>query len=459
MKIKKILSKDASIYKTLYKMQIKQFSVGDNNLQSKKFITYYGEYSLKHWIRMILCGEIKLPPYQRYFVWSPEKVLRLIENINNDLFIPPVILSSFSGDETDKEANYILDGQQRLSAVLIASLGFFPAKFDTFISDLINEDSVIPEGTYDDEITIAPIKWDLSIIQEIYNQKNILGLASLKEELEKDSRYIKIDKDFLKSFKEPKKVSSNALETYLNIAIDDDFLDNHYLGFSYIKPVVSDACAEKNMFSSIFRNINISSVPLLPEESRAALYWLKPDVVSFLDANFSQTIKVNNRKMDFARSVAYVAEAYMILEKYPNNPPSILKVAMGYGRTRRFEDYIEKYVYNVTENKHSDTFGNFQDLFPNYMQSLNNLKEEFTKLSLPKNYQGLVELDFYLFGLLYWVLFKGKCINKSSKDELKEKLDKAIKNHKKEYLNVAQLGALRERLTSSIKMYKKFAER
>ena len=42
-----------------------------------------------------------------------------------------------------------------------------------------------PEGTYDDEITIAPIKWDLSIIQEIYNQKNILGLASLKEELEK----------------------------------------------------------------------------------------------------------------------------------------------------------------------------------------------------------------------------------------------------------------------------------
>ena len=43
MKIKKILSKDASIYKTLYKMQIKQFSVGDNNLQSKKFITYYGE--------------------------------------------------------------------------------------------------------------------------------------------------------------------------------------------------------------------------------------------------------------------------------------------------------------------------------------------------------------------------------------------------------------------------------
>jgi hypothetical protein len=425
---------------------------------AKKFITYYGEYSLKHWIRMILCGEITLPPYQRYFVWSPDKVLRLIENINNDLFIPPVIISSFSGDQNDKEANYILDGQQRLSAVLIASLGYFPAKFDTFISDLINEDSVTAEGTYDEEISITPIKWDLKILQDLYQQKKLLGLDALKEELKNDARYIKIDKDFSASFKDPQKVSANALDTYLKTTFNDDFLDNHYLGFSYIKPVVSDARAEKNMFSSIFRNINISSVPLLPEESRAALYWLKPDVVSFLDADFSKTIKVNNKKMDFARSLAYVAEAYMMLEKTPTHLPPILKVAMGYGRTRRFEDYIEKYVYNVTQNKYSNTFGNFQELFPNCMQSLNHLKEEFTTLSLPKNYQGLVELDFYLFGLLYWVLFKGKCISTSINDELKKKLDKAIKNHKKEYPSVAQLGALRARLTSSIKLYKKFVE-
>lgn len=84
----------------------------------------------------ILNKEIVLPPYQRYFVWKPGKVLRLIENINGALFVPPVILSSFSGDTQDKEANYILDGQQRLSAFLLTYLGYFPTGFDKFSSNL-----------------------------------------------------------------------------------------------------------------------------------------------------------------------------------------------------------------------------------------------------------------------------------------------------------------------------------
>lgn len=29
---------------------------------------YYGEYSLKHWIDLILKQDIELPLYQRYFV-------------------------------------------------------------------------------------------------------------------------------------------------------------------------------------------------------------------------------------------------------------------------------------------------------------------------------------------------------------------------------------------------------
>lgn len=31
---------------------------------------YYGEYTLKHWIRLMLKEEIVLPEYQRHFVWS-----------------------------------------------------------------------------------------------------------------------------------------------------------------------------------------------------------------------------------------------------------------------------------------------------------------------------------------------------------------------------------------------------
>ncbi len=35
---------------------------------------YYGEYSLSHWIKLILKGNIKLPKYQRGFVWDESDV-------------------------------------------------------------------------------------------------------------------------------------------------------------------------------------------------------------------------------------------------------------------------------------------------------------------------------------------------------------------------------------------------
>ena len=42
------------------------------NYMDKK--VYYGEYSLKHWIELLLKKDLELPPYQRNFVWSEEQV-------------------------------------------------------------------------------------------------------------------------------------------------------------------------------------------------------------------------------------------------------------------------------------------------------------------------------------------------------------------------------------------------
>lgn len=91
--------------------QLKELDINDICIVTGAYAEQFAFLEKKHHVRLIFnsdyktknnfaslyvakeCGEIKLPPYQRYFVWSPEKVLRLIENINNDLFIPPVILS------------------------------------------------------------------------------------------------------------------------------------------------------------------------------------------------------------------------------------------------------------------------------------------------------------------------------------------------------------------------------
>lgn len=79
---------------------------------------YYGEYSLSHWVDLILKKNLKLPKYQRHFVWDEKKTLKLVDSLNNGQFVPPVIIGSFKDE--DGYHNYILDGQQRLTSILLA---------------------------------------------------------------------------------------------------------------------------------------------------------------------------------------------------------------------------------------------------------------------------------------------------------------------------------------------------
>ncbi len=44
--------------------------------------TYYGEYTLKHWIELMLKQNIELPDYQRSFVWRERDIRRLIKSLN-----------------------------------------------------------------------------------------------------------------------------------------------------------------------------------------------------------------------------------------------------------------------------------------------------------------------------------------------------------------------------------------
>lgn len=79
---------------------------------------YYGEYSLQHWIDLMLKENIVLPWYQRSFVWGKEQIENLIKTIDNNQFVPPVIIGAVL--ENGEWKNYILDGQQRLTSILFA---------------------------------------------------------------------------------------------------------------------------------------------------------------------------------------------------------------------------------------------------------------------------------------------------------------------------------------------------
>lgn len=41
--------------------------------------SYYGEYTLEHWVELILKRDIIHPEYQRSFVWDKERSTNLIK--------------------------------------------------------------------------------------------------------------------------------------------------------------------------------------------------------------------------------------------------------------------------------------------------------------------------------------------------------------------------------------------
>lgn len=78
---------------------------------------YYGEYTLKHWLDLILKKNIVLPEYQRYFVWDENRVKTLIETFNKNQFVPPITIGAYTKGNTVQ--NLIIDGQQRLTSLLL----------------------------------------------------------------------------------------------------------------------------------------------------------------------------------------------------------------------------------------------------------------------------------------------------------------------------------------------------
>jgi hypothetical protein len=80
----------------------------------------------------IVDGEIKIPPFQRDFVWKPQQIIDLLDSICNDYPIGSILLWETNYDLTAKRniggyklpeskadypINYVLDGQQRITSI------------------------------------------------------------------------------------------------------------------------------------------------------------------------------------------------------------------------------------------------------------------------------------------------------------------------------------------------------
>jgi hypothetical protein len=387
---------------------------------------YYGQYSLKHWLDLIFKGNIILPDYQRFFVWNESKVSTLIDTLKKQQFVPPITIGAFN--EGGVNQNLILDGQQRLTSILLAYLGLYPdaATFKTKQEQMANEND-----DEEDEAELAALddilNWDFRQLTEKGKNKTDI-LAKII-----DGNYKRV-----------------------NLQIDDDFLKGTFLGFSYLVPETDNQQLQQKYYSSVFRNINIHGQSLLPQESRASLYFLNKDLKNFFDPAFIKELAIKtfsgDNKADFVRFVA-------LLSQFAKDG-NFGRVARGY--KPKMEKYYEEYIYSVVGEHASSLFKPFSEIFPDniYQPRLARLRAAIGDLEIPKQFSSIIDMDMFLFGLFYIILFDDRTVDVTKKTDLFTDLQhtasafKADDGHKRA---PSALKYLKARMESSIDIYRSYS--
>ena len=391
---------------------------------------YYGEYSLEYWIKILLNKDIQIPEYQRSFVWNETMVCKLLDSLKDGQFVPPVTIGGFRNPENHKLVNYLIDGQQRLTSLLIAYLKRFPnrEKFKNEENGYGYDGPAMDEDA--DEEERKPMKWTLKKFQDFGKTKSIVQ----------------------KQCTAPKYYEFSYLEEFE----DSQFLKTHYIGFSYIVPKVDSDTEQQKFYSRLFRDINIQGNKLLPQESRRALYFMQKDLEKFFEPDFLESyglIQVKTLiKLDFVRYLAFVTNYY-------NVDGQLSAVARGYWRD--YEPYYERFVFAIVQDEEDDYFGKFSDRYADgdvktYMRTLS---ETIKLMSLDHAYQNFIAMDMWFFGLIYQVVVMHRHIDMNRleqlKNEIKERIALLLDDDKYCYAP-NMVTKIRGRMQDSINIYERY---
>ncbi len=410
---------------------------------------YYGEYTLRHWINLMLTRGICLPEYQRSFVWGESDVRRLIKSFESGQFVQPVTIAHYKDE--GEEQNLILDGQQRLTSILMAYLGFMPIKerFDSADVDIATGDDSAEE-----EQTMS-MEWTYKMLLEKSPKDNTVPL--IKSRLRADNRY---------------SLMENITKKDL-----DDFFDSTFLGFSFIIPTSSDGNETQRYFSTLFRNMNYLGKKLSPLESRRSLYFMNREFKNFFDGRLQDNKDIlckirilenmQPKKIDFVRYLSTIAQ-YVGAGRYN-------RVLLGYSayssRESYYADFVS-YIVGLEQEGRKGKFDSFdmKSVFPNqewnvrFVSVQKFLERNKKQLGLDEkttSFTSWIDADYWLYGLLYWVLFMGKTLSNeimlisTIRIEIAKKRDpKANPDYVK---NPNRLGNLRDRMESSINLYADYA--
>ena len=387
---------------------------------------FYGEYTLMHWVELIMRQNIVLPGYQRRFVWNNSQIEHFIKSLKDGKFIPPVIIGAYNGE------NMILDGQQRLSTILLGYLGVIPKQEVFKITDDPNYADADEGADMSDGDEPEAIEWTFKLLVK-------QGAKNTKAEM-----LTRID---------------NAKYDRLEPAccLDEAFLNSNYLGFSYIVPANCLLTEQMKFYSTVFHDIDMQGVELKAQESRRALYYLDNELIPFFEPAVSSQLKVSQNgktaRYDFVRALAFTSQ----FAKQSNESA----IAKGCRRQESFDIYFSDYINAVINNTNSTRFGQFSVRIgkTNIEDRTGKLQTYVADLGFNHVFQTIIDADTSLLGLIYHVLIKGKELDTARFADLKNDLTakigefKGIEGHRRSPNAVTHL---RRRIRGSIEIYQSY---
>lgn len=376
----------------------------------------------------MLKGNIELPWYQRSFVWDKKRVENLINSFDQNQFVPPVLIGAVK-DKNGNYKNYILDGQQRLTSLILAKCNHYIDQ-----KELINYDSSKKaEQTENEEINDdgdAPS-----------DQSIIVNWQFTELILEKKIRDTDLESYYKKLFKNAK---------------GEDWFNNHFLGFAFIKPDSgSDVKEQSKLFIETFRNINEGGKSLTNLETRKSYYFLEEELKDFFAPEFLNKYKListnsENTVIDFIKYLSIVSQLI-------GNNDELLKYG---GRDRdRNEKYYREYILSVIKHDYDKTFkfSPFNISNDQRISKMSELEKILNKLNINKNeFTSIIDVDIYFFGLVKSVIFNNVKSDELDIDKLKNSLTdkiKAFKNEDYHKKSPYSLKYLKERFLASFDAY------
>lgn len=132
------------------------------SLRSYEIVTFPADYTLSVLVDKWKRNQVKIPDFQREFVWKQNQASKLIESFLVGLPVPAIFLYT---DRTDRNNQLVVDGQQRLRSVAYFFEGYFGepnarGRRQIFRLTGLHEQSPFANKTYSDLERDDPTAWN-----------------------------------------------------------------------------------------------------------------------------------------------------------------------------------------------------------------------------------------------------------------------------------------------------------